>query len=137
MKSRFKVLDHIADIAIEAKGATLEELFENAALGISSEMADLRRLTVSVKREISVEAQDQDLESLLVAWLSELLYHLEVEGEVYSEFKVKSLSPERLNVEVKGGRVEVPRRHIKAVTYHGLKVEKIDHGFRAVVVYDI
>jgi SHS2 domain-containing protein len=63
MNKRFEVIDHTADKGIRAYGHDLKELFENAAYGMFSLMADFDRFTPTLTCEIDVDAPD--LESLL------------------------------------------------------------------------
>jgi SHS2 domain-containing protein len=132
---RYQEIEHTADRAIRAYGRDLPELFANAAYGMFDLLTDVEGLRSTVEREVSLEAPD--LETLLVDWLRELLYLHEVNGEVYKEFEIGTLSPTRLKAVVKGGKVFAPRLDIKAVTYHGLKIEETEEGYRATIVFDV
>lgn len=135
---RFKFLEHTADAGVIAYGSDLKATFANAAYGLFSLMADLRRVRATVKREVQVSAGD--LESLLVAWLNELLYLCDAEGLIFKRFDITHLEPQCLTAQVYGEKID-PARHrlktaVKAATYHALKVEKGD-GYRAQVIFDL
>ena len=86
---RFENLEHTADLAIRAYGATLPEVFANAAYGMFAQMADLASIAPSVQRRIELRSLDR--ESLLVDWLNELLYWRETADETYAQFEVRQL----------------------------------------------
>ncbi|MGB5934166.1 MAG: bifunctional riboflavin kinase/FAD synthetase [Anaerolineae bacterium] len=132
---RYEEVEHTADAAIRAFGRDLPELFANAAYGMFDLLADMGELGPTIEREVSLEASD--LEALLVDWLGELLYLREAHDEVYKEFELSTLSPTELRAVVKGGKRFVPRMGIKAVTYHDLKIEKMEEGYAASIVFDV
>jgi len=69
---RYQEVEHTADRALHVWGRTLPDLFAGAARGMYSLMADLNGLAATERREVQLEAWDQ--ESLLVDWLNELLF---------------------------------------------------------------
>ena len=71
MSHPFEILEHPADVGFLAYGATLEELFANSALAMISLACDLENVRETEKRKI--EASGEDVESLLYAWLAEVL----------------------------------------------------------------
>ena len=78
-----------------------------------------------------------DAEALLVNWLNELLYHTEMDGEVFSEFQVESFELTHLRATVRGGRGIELKKQIKAVTFHNLQIVSTDDGREATVVFDV
>jgi len=72
MEQGFEILEHTADIGIVARGKNLAEVFAQAAKGMFSLITDLNTVEERVERRVKVEAPD--IESLLVAWLNELVY---------------------------------------------------------------
>ena len=135
--SRFVEVEHTADWSIRARGATLPELFVNAATGMYSLMADLSNITPTVER--AVEVNGVDAEALLVNWLNELVYHTEVDGEVFSEFRIESLEPTHLvamafGAQGRGIRLE---KQIKAVTFHDLRIVSTSDGHEVTLVFDV
>ncbi|MHC4142845.1 MAG: archease, partial [Planctomycetota bacterium] len=77
---------------------------------------------------------------LLFDWLHELLVAFETRRLVLSEFRVR-VSDTGLAAEVRGEGLD-PDRHrllheVKAITYHGLKLEQTAAGWQAEVIVDI
>ncbi len=135
----FEILEHTADVGIVVHGASLKELFANAAIGMSTLMADLKGVRRVEERRIDVKARDR--EGLMVRWLTELLYYLDAEELLFSRFVVDEVSETRLRARAFGERID-PDRHrlhfgVKAVTRHMLEVSSADGGFRAQVLFDI
>ncbi|MFQ5838258.1 MAG: archease [Thermoplasmata archaeon] len=133
---KYEFLEHTADVGLRAHGRTLEEIFENAAVGMFDLMTDVSR--VRAKGEVEIHVQSQDIESLLVDWLTELLYVHETENVFLSEFKV-AIEDLSLTAAAKGEPLD-PSRHpmellVKAVTYHMIEVNPKE-GY-ATVIFDI
>ena len=135
----FEIFAMTADKGIRAWGRDLTEVFVNAARGMWSLMVEAG--TVRPERMLPVRVEAGDREMLLVAWLNELLYIHEVEEFVVAEFSIPHLSDTTLEAEVWGERVDRARHpllgHVKAVTYHLLRVQKADGGWQAQVVVDV
>jgi SHS2 domain-containing protein len=133
---RFEQFEHTADVGIKAYGKSLEELFENAAFGMFSIMVDLKG--VEQKGEFKVVLRTNDMEKLLVDWLSELLYIHEVYDVLLNDFKVEIRKSEQedakarfeLEALVRGETIDRDRHRlgamIKAVTYHMLEINEKD-----------
>jgi SHS2 domain-containing protein len=64
----------IADVAFEASGATLQELFESAALAVTGTMVkDVEKIRQKIKKPIGVSAEN--VEMLLFSFLQELIFY--------------------------------------------------------------
>lgn len=138
-KAPFEVFEHTADVGIIARGGSLPQLFENCALGMFSLMAGLS--AVEEREQRTIGAEGHDWESLLVNWLSSLLYYLDAEGLLLSRFCMTSLEPYRLKAIVYGEKIE-PGRHelhfgVKAVTRHQLEIRREDGSYLARIIFDI
>jgi len=133
---RYEEIEHTADLAIRAYGRDMKELFANAAYGMFSAMGiDLEAVRPTLRREMCLEAPDR--EALLVDWLNELLYLHETEGEIYADFDIRALSAIELRANVMGTKGDDAEIVIKAATFHDLKIERIDKGYVATIVFDI
>jgi len=143
----FEYLEHTADVKFRARGRSLEEVFENAALAMLGAMIDPS--TVRLDETWTVETESESLEDLLYRWLSEILYLFEVELAVFSKFEVALEESEagwRLSGRIGGERVD-PKRHlfeteVKAVTLHQFEIkrEAVEEGddiWTAQVVLDV
>jgi len=131
---RFEEIDHVADRAIRVYGHDLKELFENAAYGMFALMANPDESEPTVRRMVQVEASDW--ETLLVAWLNELLFLQETEGEMYSRFQVQELTPTGLKALVEGKPGHATKAKVKAATFHNLAIEETPQGYVATLVFD-
>jgi SHS2 domain-containing protein len=134
---RYDQIDHTADLAARIYGKDIPELFENAAFAMFDMMADTEGVDLSEATQVEVEAPD--LESLLVAWLNELLFILEDRKLLPVVFKVIFLGDGKLVAEVKGQKAEKDRVHteIKAATYHDIAIEKTSKGCEVTIVFDV
>ena len=70
-------------------------------------------------------------------WLNELLYLHETEGEIYADFDIRALLAIELRANVMGTKGDGTKVVIKAATFHDLKIERIDKGYVATIVFDI
>ena len=136
MRRFYREVEHTADWAIEVWGEDLAGLFEHAA----EALFEMQGADLAVKPTVAMVAscQGMDLETLLVAWLNELLYLSEMNDALFTRFEVAitgSLEP-ALTASVGG----VPGRghlaHVKAITYYHLTVEQGAGGWRATVTFD-
>ena len=132
----FEEIEHTADNAIRIFGANLQVLFISAAQGMAGLMVG-NVAEVSTEVEKSVELDAIDAESLLVEWLSELAFWAETEMLVFTQFEIKNLTATHLQANICGGKVSVLEKHIKAVTYHNLKIIKTPQGMETTIVFDV
>jgi len=130
----FEEVSHVADAAIRAYGDHWPDLLANAALGMFSLMADWENSTTSVEREVSLRSIDR--ETLLVDWLSELLYLHEMDGVVYIDFEIREASATSLGAVIRGTEKWLPKTAIKAVTFNDLRVAETPQGYTATIVFD-
>ena len=139
MQPGFVILDHPADLGIEARGQTLAEAFEQAAIALMSIILDLTTVEPKEFREVRLKATDQ--EQLLVKWLEELLYLYDGENFAGSKFVIEELGPNHLNASVRGEPFSeakhLTRLDVKAITYHQLLVQQNQEGGRVRVFLDI
>jgi len=135
----FIILDHPADLGIEAYGQTLAESFEQAALGLMSVILDPATVEPFEAREVSLDAVDT--EQLLVKWLAEILYLYDGQHFVPVKFSIRSISQSHLHASLWGEEFSVEkhltRLDVKAITYHQLLVRQDENGSRVRVFLDI
>jgi SHS2 domain-containing protein len=142
-QKQYEYLEHTADVKFLAYGKTLEEVFENAALAMFNVIIDTDK--VSGETEKKVFLKSPDLESLLVDWLSELLYIFEVDEVIFRKFQVEEIKKEGSEYSITArasGEEFYPESHpfeteIKAVTYNQLEIAKTADGWKVQVVVDI
>ncbi len=135
----FRVLEHTADIGFEAFGKTREEVFVNSARALQSLMIDLDAIAPREEMEIQVEGADPA--SLLVNWLSEILYRIDADGRLFRDFAIRALGDRSLIAVARGEPFDRARHQVnmqvKAITYHQLALNQIPGGWRAQVYVDI
>lgn len=137
----FHFFDHIADVGMEAEAESAADLFLTAGLGLM-EWIGSPPSTPDV-HESAVEVAAEDMDSLLVSWLQELLYrfyHLHrylIDASSFEldlgRYRVKAVVREKVWEE----SLSLRYREVKAVTYHKLKIERDDTCWRASVILDI
>ena len=82
-----------------------------------------------------------DRESLLVAWLSEVLWLIEAEDLLFTRFTIESLSETALAALAHGEPAD-PQRHpyrgvVKAVTYHQLDLRQRAGAWSTNIIFDV
>lgn len=137
----YEYLDHKADIGLRGIGATPEEALAEGARAMLHVMVNPETVTSSV--EMPVRCRADDLESLFVALLNELLYLREVRATTLVDCRVTRLEQTDDGWTLEGiaaGEPLAPDKHeflteVKAATYFGLKyyTEGDRHIFQCVV----
>jgi SHS2 domain-containing protein len=139
MKEAFEILDHTADIGIIAYGADVEELFSNAALALFSLITELE--SIQAKSHLDLEVSSEDRDGLLVDWLNELIYFFDTKHILFNRFDIESLTYNALKATCYGEDFD-PNKHkikmgVKAATYHMLRLDTDDNGYKAQIILDI
>ena len=147
MKKDFEFIEHTADVKVRVYGENLKELYQNALKALfqtvlpKAQGCFLRgELEVCnefpIKRKISIASSDK--ESLLVDFLSEVLYLMDTHNEAYGEVSITLLSDTGLEATLHGvSVVSFQGEDVKAITYHELVIENIDDVWQATVVFDV
>ena len=141
----YEIIEHPADVGFLAYGRTLAELFENAALAMCSIACAPDEIEETTPREIL--AHGADLESLLYAWLAEILGIADAEQLVFRRVAIsliqepRGITPGAARGIAYGEAFDRERHaagtYIKAVTLHQFIVERTPEGFRARVFLDL
>jgi len=138
-ESGFVELEHTADLSLFVWADSIEELFRQAAVGMYALIKPKLSSTVEVK-EVEFTLHAIDAESLLVAFLSELVLYLDEKSLVFTEIFLllsNSQSNRQLSAKLKGTEFESLEVQIKAVTYSGLEISRSEQGYRTIIVFDI
>ncbi|WP_292517613.1 archease [Methanoculleus sp.] len=133
----FEELEHTADVLMRVRGADLAEIFAEAGRAMFHVMygpCEDRGIT----REVSLEAGS--LETLLIDYLSELLFITEVENTVFCTFDV-DIQGTRLSATARGEPFD-PARHsggtlVKGISYFDLEIVKEEKGYVVEIIFDI
>ena len=134
-----ETFEHTADLGLRIRAADLETLFVEAAQALfETIVADLT--TVRPRQKLEVHVNQEDNEYLLFDWLRELLYHFDSEHLLLGRFEVQikngNLSGTAWGEPLDRSRHEL-EHEVKAITYHGLRVEQTGDGWLAEVIVDI
>ena len=132
-----------ADIAFEATGRDLPELFSDAADATMNVMID--NLDAIEPRETRhIELSNDKIDMLLFDFLQELIYFKDAERLLLRVRNVRIDEKDKkyfLKAEAAGEPLDAARHHqradVKAVTLHDFSVEKEDGGWKARVLLDI
>lgn len=134
---RVEELGHTAEIGLRVTADSAESLFTclaQAMFVLTGARPD--RAAPPLTCAIALSAFDNH--SLLVDWLSRLLYLHETTNHVFTAFTFERFSAESLSAAAVGyplaGR---PLLDIKAVTYHDLQLGRVADGWQAQVYFDI
>lgn len=135
----YEFFDHTADIGIRAQGETLEELFVAMAQGLTELIAE--DSTLEVKQTRVMELSAESTESLLLAWLKELLFWFSSDGFLPARYELDTVTPTTLRGRISGEAFDPARhvqgREVKAITRHQLRVWQQDAGWHSQVIVDI
>jgi SHS2 domain-containing protein len=130
----FEELPHTADCALRVWAPDLTSLFGEAALGFNFISGARLASDARVTRRISLSAADG--ESLLVAFLTELLYIQEQETVGFDRFHLQ-VSDKDISGHLVGARLISLSRPIKAITFHNLVIHQIPCGHEVEIVFDV
>jgi SHS2 domain-containing protein len=132
-----------ADIAFEATGRDLPELFSDAAdatMNVMIENLD----AIEPRGTRHIELSNDEIDMLLFDFLQELIYFKDAERLL---LRVRDVQIDEkkaqyfLKAEAAGEPLDAARHHqradVKAVTLHDFSVKKEDGGWRAQVLLDI
>ena len=142
---RFELREHTADIAVEATGDSLEGVFAAVANGLGAASCDEIPDETGDRFSLSVTAESR--EALLFDYLDELIYLRDVRVELPVDHRVETLThsddaddAESWTLEASARGVplaEIDAREVKAVTYSEMRLERVDDGWEAYVVFDV
>lgn len=129
-------LDHTADWALRAQGTDLADLLAQAAGGMLS-LASAVPMPGPASGVRTLTVQGADRETLLVRWLEEILFLLESESLLPREMRLRINGHFLLTARLGLAPAARPRRAIKAVTFHDLRVVETGQGLQAKLVFDV
>jgi SHS2 domain-containing protein len=135
----YETFDHTADLGLRIRAADLDTLFAEAGSALFSIIVEGLG-SVEARQRLDLQIAADDLEYLLFDWLRELLYRFDGEHLLFSRFEVH-VQGLMLSATVWGEPLDRARHQllheVKAITYHGLKVERDGDGWLAEVIVDI
>ncbi len=136
-------LDDIAtaDVAIEARGDTLEELFTASAMATFEVMADTSGIQPEIKKVLHLE--NSEIDGLLFDWLAELIYLKDAECMLFGKYdmKITKITNYQLDAEIFGEEINQSKHDlrcdVKAITFHLFEVYEKDGKWISRFILDI
>ncbi|WP_234554540.1 archease [Thermus caliditerrae] len=136
-----KPLDHTADVGFALEAESLEGLFQAALQGLLSAMFQSPPKGGRRRRRMALEAED--LETLLVRYLNELIYLIQTKGFVPGKARVRVVPTGngfRLEATLVGEPFQEAfgfQGEVKSATFHGLQVREEGGRWQAQVILDV
>ncbi|MBI2135890.1 archease [Candidatus Woesearchaeota archaeon] len=133
-KINYKLIEGItsADYAYDITGKNLPELFENAALALTSAMVKLETVKPKTRKNINLSAATVD--KLLYDFLDEVLFIKDTANFLSAKVKIEVKNPGlkdktyKLNAILFGEEIDQSKHKlgndVKAITYHNFSVKE-------------
>lgn len=139
MDAGYELFDHTADVGVRVFAPTLPELLRAAGEGLYGVIGELR--AQGEPHSERFELQGGDLPELLRDYLSELLLIFERDHRLLTGLQVDVCEPGRLQARGETRAIDRGRscfdREVKAVTYHGLELSRLERGFEFRYIVDV
>lgn len=143
MGYRFLDNEATADVAFEAWGNDLREVFKAAADAVVAVMVENPE-DISPDATKAIDIKDDDLDLLLYNFLEQMVFLKDAEhflGIVEIADVARSGGQWHVSAQARGERLDPIRHHqgidVKAVTLHSFRLEEEREGWRAHIVLDI
>lgn len=134
MTGGFREIRHTADWALEVWAPYMPGLLTQAALGMNWLMGVELALEGRIEYRITLKAVD--FETLLVAFLNEILFEMEANSIGFDTFDI-TISDFNLEARLIGASLQGLNKSIKAVTYHNIQILQTREGFKTTIVFDV
>ena len=139
MQAMYETFEHTADLGLRVRAPDVDTLFAEAAEALFSVLVENVE-SIAETRTLEIDIVGDDREFLLFDWLKTLLYHFDAEHLLFRRFEVH-VRDDGLHAIAKGEPLDRSRHElgheVKAITYHGLRVEQTPDGWLAEVIVDI
>jgi SHS2 domain-containing protein len=136
----YALRDHTADVAVEATGESLDEVFAAVADGMTAAMCED---VPDGGEEYSISLTAESLEALLFDYLDELIYERDVRSVLPVDNAATVARADggddwHVSARFRGVPLsDVVARDLKAVTYSEMDLSRTDDGWHAYVVFDV
>ncbi len=135
----YETFDHTADLGLRVRAANLDTVFAEAGEALFTAIVD-DLSAVQPREAVKIEIAGSDLPYLLFDWLKELLFRFDADRMLFRRFDVR-VGERGLQATAWGEPYDEDRHplshEVKAITYHGLTVERTEAGWLAEVIVDI
>ncbi len=126
--------DHTADWELHVWATDLAQLLRQAAAGMYA-LAQTQ-LAEGARHTVEFEISFSDHETLLVNFLSELLFFGETQHLAFEQYHL-DFGAASLRVQARAAPILHQAKEIKAVTYHQMKVHETVRGLEVNIVFDV
>ncbi|XP_003962473.1 protein archease [Takifugu rubripes] len=124
---KYEYLDHTADVQIHSWGDTLEEAFEQCAMGMFGYMTDTE--TVKPLDTVDMNSEGDDMESLLFHFLDDWLFKF-CDDPSFVPREIKVLQIDKMHFKIRSigwGEEFSLEKHpqgteVKAITYSAMQI---------------
>ena len=132
----YEIIEHTADVGIEATDPSLEGVFEQIAHGLFEILGAWQPGRGEL---IEMQLEPADNAGLLVDWLNELLYIQDTRDIVFTALDVGSIDDRGLSatIGIKPRATGLDGTAVKAATFHRLSVEQRDGAWHARIYLDV
>ncbi len=139
----FIFLDDIAtaDVAVESRGDTLEELFTASAMATFEVMVDTGGVQPEIRKILHLE--NSEIDGLLFDWLAEIIYLKDAEFMLFGRYDIKITKKTnyQLDAEIRGEKINQSKHDlrcdVKAITFHLFEVYEKNGKWISRFVLDI
>ena len=139
MNKGYRLLEHTADMGIEARAESCPKVLEEMARGLTMILFGDSPVSASVVTKIHLH--EEDSVELMVAWLNEILYWCEQNNLVPVTSRIDALEEGELWATLSGEPFDQKRHHVerqvKAITYHKATLTETSGGWYARVYVDL
>ncbi|XP_013383173.1 protein archease isoform X1 [Lingula anatina] len=139
---KYEYLDHTADVQLHSWGDDIKEAFEQVAMAMFGYMTEIEYVEMLDKQ--SIEAQGEDIESLLFHFLDEWLFLFSAEPFfIARKIKITEFDEENFRIKAVGYGEEFDLdKHpqgteVKAITYSNMQVHNTEEKHEIFVIIDI
>jgi SHS2 domain-containing protein len=141
MTSYFKFIDHTADIAVEVKADSIQELFVASAQAFKEAVVNPDAEKVGVSYNLKLNSHS--LEALLVNFLNELNFRLISKKKIFNNVNGLKIHQKNDDYSLECVLLEHDvdedniKTEIKSVTYHQMEIKKINGTYSTKIIFDI
>ncbi|XP_031572875.1 protein archease-like [Actinia tenebrosa] len=139
---KYEYLDHTADVQLHAWGDDLKEAFEQAVVAMFGYMTEIEK--VDIEEEKTIEAEGDDMISLLFHFLDESLFLMcDDPYFIVKEVEITEFDKENFKIKaVERGEDFDLKKHpqgteVKAITYSNMQIYDNEEKHEVFVIIDI
>lgn len=135
----YRFEEHTGEVCVRLRGEDFERLLREGARALAELLTgrvhEPRATRDGPGHDITLRARDR--EGLLVDWIDELIYLTDTTGQVFTDFEFDGVDATSVHARAWGEVPTTTQTAVKAATYHGLAVERVDGALEARLVLDV